>query len=169
MNIIVIVLTAIVVALCIAIYMQVKASHEQAEEGQRLLNDYQHRVDEQQKLLEDYRSLEKNFNNVGEGYEQALLAFDKMEEEKQRLNSANAKLQQLADNLTKANTNLSQQLVAMQDKAKTLSEEASGHLLNIIRETATLDATGTAANIKQQAISLMELLKPTAPEGQPQA
>ena len=63
------------IVLAYALYTQNKASAKQAEEQQRLLDDYQQRVNEQQKLLEDYRALEKNFDNVGEGYEQALLAL----------------------------------------------------------------------------------------------
>ena len=72
------------IVLAYALYTQNKASAKQAEEQQRLLDDYQQRVNEQQKLLEDYRALEKNFDNVGEGYEQALLAFDKMNEEQDK-------------------------------------------------------------------------------------
>ena len=66
------------IVLAYALYTQNKASAKQAEEQQRLLDDYQQRVNEQQKLLEDYRALEKNFDNVGEGYEQALLAVPLM-------------------------------------------------------------------------------------------
>jgi hypothetical protein len=69
----------VAVILAVALYFQVKASHRQAEEQQKLLDDYQHRVNEQQKLQGDYHALEKNFDNVGEGYEQALQAFEKLE------------------------------------------------------------------------------------------
>ena len=81
------------IVLAYALYTQNKASAKQAEEQQRLLDDYQQRVNEQQKLLEDYRALEKNFDNVGEGYEQALLAFDKMNEEQDKARAANEALQ----------------------------------------------------------------------------
>jgi ribosomal protein S15P/S13E len=85
MDILTIVLGIIVVVLALALFFQVKASREQAVEGQQLLSDYQKRVDELQHLLEDYNSLSKNFENVGKGYEQALLLFDKMAEIRQHL------------------------------------------------------------------------------------
>ena len=84
----------IAIGLATGLYFQMKASHGQALEQQKLLNDYQYKVDEQQKLLDDYRALEKNFDNIGEGYEQALLSFEKMEEEAKRAKSVNEALQQ---------------------------------------------------------------------------
>lgn len=89
----------IAVGLAVGLYFQMKASRGQAEEQQRLLTDYQRRVDEQQKLLDDYRALEKNFDSVGEGYEQALLSFEKMEQETQKAKSANEALQKRCDGL----------------------------------------------------------------------
>ena len=97
-----------VIVLAYALYTQNKASAKQAEEQQRLLNDYQQRVNEQQKLLEDYRALEKNFDNVGEGYEQALLAFDKMNEEQDKARAANEALQNTVQQLQEANNQLQQ-------------------------------------------------------------
>ena len=93
MTWVVIVLVLIVIILCVALYFQVKGSHDQAGEQQTLLRDYQRRVDEQQQLLEDYRSLQKNFDNVGEGYEQALELYDKMEENSRKLEERNAFLE----------------------------------------------------------------------------
>ena len=78
MVIIIIILILFIAALCVALYFQMKAAKEQAEEGQQLLKDYQRRVDELEKLLKDYRELQENFDSVGQGYEQALLLFDKM-------------------------------------------------------------------------------------------
>ena len=96
------------IVLAYALYTQNKASAKQAEEQQRLLDDYQQRVNEQQKLLEDYRALEKNFDNVGEGYEQALLAFDKMNEEQDKARAANEALQNTVQQLQEANNQLQQ-------------------------------------------------------------
>ena len=96
------------IVLAYALYTQNKASAKQAEEQQRLLDDYQQRVNEQQKLLEDYRALEKNFDNVGEGYEQALLAFDKMNEEQDKARTANEALQNTVQKLQEANNQLQQ-------------------------------------------------------------
>ena len=96
------------IVLAYALYTQNKASAKQAEEQQRLLDDYQQRVNEQQKLLEDYRALEKNFDNVGEGYEQALLAFDKMNEEQDKARAANEALQNTVQQLQEANNLLQQ-------------------------------------------------------------
>lgn len=96
------------IVLAYALYTQNKASAKQAEEQQRLLDDYQQRVNEQQKLLEDYRALEKNFDNVGEGYEQALLAFDKMNEEQDKARAANEALQNTVKQLQEANNLLQQ-------------------------------------------------------------
>ena len=96
------------IVLAYALYTQNKASAKQAEEQQRLLDDYQQRVNEQQKLLEDYRALEKNFDNVGEGYEQALLAFDKRNEEQDKARAANEALQNTVQQLQEANNQLQQ-------------------------------------------------------------
>ena len=94
-----IIVLVIAVGLATGLYFQMKASHGQAVEQQKLLNDYQHKVDEQQKLLDDYRALEKNFDNIGEGYEQALLSFEKMEEEAKKAKSVNEALQQRCNSM----------------------------------------------------------------------
>ena len=94
-----IIVLVIAIGLATGLYFQMKASHGQAEEQQKLLNDYQYKVDEQQKLLDDYRSLEKNFDNIGEGYEQALLSFEKMEAEANKAKSANEALQKHCNSL----------------------------------------------------------------------
>ncbi len=94
MTVFILILIALIVGMGIALYFQMKASRQQADEQQQLLKDYQTRVNEQQKLLDDYRALEKNFDSVGEGYEQALIAFDKMEEESQKAKQANETLQE---------------------------------------------------------------------------
>mgnify|MGYP002624248669 FL=1 len=100
---VVIVLVLIIVVLGVALYFQVKGSHDQAGEQETLLRDYQRRVDEQQQLLEDYRSLQKNFDNVGEGYEQALELYDKMEENSRKLEERNAYLENQNKELQTAN------------------------------------------------------------------
>ena len=110
------------IVLAYALYTQNKASAKQAEEQQRLLNDYQQRVNEQQKLLEDYRALEKNFDNVGEGYEQALLAFDKMNEEQDKARAANEALQNTVQQLQEANNQLQQDA---QKKAEAMKQVVS--------------------------------------------
>ena len=94
-----IIVLVIAIGLATGLYFQMKASHGQAEEQQKLLNDYQYKVDEQQKLLDDYRALEKNFDNIGEGYEQALLSFEKMEAEANKAKSANEALQKHCNSL----------------------------------------------------------------------
>lgn len=94
-----IIVLVIAIGLATGLYFQMKASHGQAVEQQKLLNDYQHKVDEQQKLLDDYRALEKNFDNIGEGYEQALLSFEKMEEEAKKAKSVNEALQQRCNSM----------------------------------------------------------------------
>jgi signal transduction histidine kinase len=110
------------IVLAYALYTQNKASAKQAEEQQRLLDDYQQRVNEQQKLLEDYRALEKNFDNVGEGYEQALLAFDKMNEEQDKARAANEALQNTVQQLQEANNQLQQDA---QKKAEAMKQVVS--------------------------------------------
>ena len=94
-----IIVLVIAIGLATGLYFQMKASHGQAVEQQKLLNDYQYKVDEQQKLLDDYRALEKNFDNIGEGYEQALLSFEKMEEEAKKAKSVNEALQQRCNSM----------------------------------------------------------------------
>ena len=110
------------IVLAYALYTQNKASANQAKEQQRLLDDYQQRVNEQQKLLEDYRALEKNFDNVGEGYEQALLAFDKMNEEQDKARAANEALQNTVQQLQEANNQLQQDA---QKKAEAMKQVVS--------------------------------------------
>lgn len=110
------------IVLAYALYTQNKASAKQAEEQQRLLDDYQQRVNEQQKLLEDYRALEKNFDNVGEGYEQALLAFDKMNEEQDKARAANEALQNTVQQLQETNNQLQQDA---QKKAEAMKQVVS--------------------------------------------
>jgi signal transduction histidine kinase len=110
------------IVLAYALYTQNKASAKQAEEQQRLLDDYKQRVNEQQKLLEDYRALEKNFDNVGEGYEQALLAFDKMNEEQDKARAANEALQNTVQQLQEANNQLQQDA---QKKAEAMKQVVS--------------------------------------------
>ena len=110
------------IVLAYALYTQNKASAKQAQEQQRLLDDYQQRVNEQQKLLEDYRALEKNFDNVGEGYEQALLAFDKMNEEQDKARAANEALQNTVQQLQEANNQLQQDA---QKKAEAMKQVVS--------------------------------------------
>ena len=112
---VIVILVVIILVLGFALFTQNKNNTRQAEEQQRLLNDYQQRVNEQQKLLEDYRALEKNFDNVGEGYEQALLAFDKMNEEQDKARAANEALQQTVTNLQQSNNQ-------MQEEAKKRAE-----------------------------------------------
>ena len=94
-----IIVLVIAIGLATGLYFQMKASRGQAVEQQKLLNDYQYKVDEQQKLLDDYRALEKNFDNIGEGYEQALLSFEKMEEEAKKAKSVNEALQQRCNSM----------------------------------------------------------------------
>ncbi len=127
------------IVLAYALYTQNKASAKQAEEQQRLLDDYQQRVNEQQKLLEDYRALEKNFDNVGEGYEQALLAFDKMNEEQDKARAANEALQTTVQQLQEANNLL--QLDA-QKKA-----EAMKHVVSDLMATGDQKLAALAGKI----------------------
>lgn len=115
MVIIIIILILFIAALCVALYFQMKAAKEQAEEGQQLLKDYQRRVDELEKLLKDYRELQENFDSVGQGYEQALLAFDKMEEERQTMASVKEKLETQVNDLMGAKTRLEQAMMQKKD------------------------------------------------------
>jgi len=119
----------IAVGLAVGLYFQMKASRGQAEEQQRLLTDYQRRVDEQQKLLDDYRALEKNFDNVGEGYEQALLAFDKMNEEQDKIKTANEALQKSLQSVQEANSRLQE---SVQKKAEAM-QPIVGSLLELAK------------------------------------
>lgn len=123
------------IVLAYALYTQNKASAKQAEEQQRLLDDYQQRVNEQQKLLEDYRALEKNFDNVGEGYEQALLAFDKMNEEQDKARAANEALQNTVQQLQEANNQLQQDA---QKKAEAMKQVVSDLMATGDRKLAAL-------------------------------
>ena len=123
------------IVLAYALYTQNKASAKQAEEQQRLLDDYQQRVNEQQKLLEDYRALEKNFDNVGEGYEQALLAFDKMNEEQDKARAANEALQNTVQQLQEANNQLQQDA---QKKAEAMKQVVSALMATDDQKLAAL-------------------------------
>ena len=116
---VIVVLVVIILVLGFALHTQSKNNARQADEQQRLLDDYQQRVNEQQKLLEDYRALEKNFDNVGEGYEQALLAFDKMNEEQDKARAANEALQQTVTNLQQSNNQMQEEA---QKKAEVMQE-----------------------------------------------
>ena len=115
MVIIIVILLVLFAALGIALYFQMKAAKEQAEEGQQLLKDYQNRVDEMEKLLKDYRELEQNFDSVGQGYEQALLAFDKIEEERQTTAKVKETLEKQANDLLAAKNKLEQSLMKKKD------------------------------------------------------
>ena len=124
MVIIIVILLVLFAALGIALYFQMKAAKEQAEEGQQLLKDYQKRVDEMEKLLKDYRELEQNFDSVGQGYEQALLAFDKIEEERQTTVKVKETLEKQANDLLAAKNKLEQSLM----KKKDLIQQAADSL-----------------------------------------
>ena len=89
----------VAIGLSTGLYFQMKASRGQAEEQQKLLNDYQFKVDEQEKLLNDYRKLEQSYDNVGEGYEQALQNYDKLEKEANQVKSLNESLQNRCNSL----------------------------------------------------------------------
>jgi signal transduction histidine kinase len=134
---IIIVLAILVVILSVALFYQIKGSHEQAGEQETLLKDYQRRVDEQQQLLEDYRSLQKNFENVGEGYEQALDLYDKMEENSRKLEERNAFLEkQNADLQTASNNNA--------DSVRVNKEFLEQIVQKMTKELDKLDATVAA-------------------------
>lgn len=121
MTILIIILVLAIICLGIALYFQIRAANLQTEKQQKLLKDYQKRVDEQEKLLSDYRSLEQNFDSVGQGYEQALLAFDKMEEDKQKMENAVNTLQQQNQQLQEKYQTLSSSLL----QKKQLIEQAA--------------------------------------------
>ena len=94
-----IIVLVIAIGLATGLYFQMKASHGQAVEQQKLLNDYQFKVDEQEKLLNDYRKLEQSYDNVGEGYDQALQNYEKLEEDFKKATSVNEALQQRCNSL----------------------------------------------------------------------
>ncbi len=119
MTYVVIVLVIIIVVLAYALYSNSQKDKLQAREQQRLLDDYQQRVNEQQKLLEDYRALEKNFNNVGEGYEQALLAFDKINEDQEKVKKTNEALQKTVSSLQASNALIQE---SFQKKAEAMTQ-----------------------------------------------
>lgn len=119
MTYVVIVLVIIIVVLAYALYSNSQKDKLQAREQQRLLDDYQQRVNEQQKLLEDYRALEKNFNNVGEGYEQALLAFDKINEDQEKVKKTNEALQKTVSSLQASNAFIQE---SFQKKAEAMTQ-----------------------------------------------
>lgn len=119
-----IILVLVVVVLSIALYTQAKASKKQTADGEKLLQDYQRRVDEMEKLLADYRSLEQNFDSVGQGYEQALLAFDKMEEEKQKMQSLIDKLQKQNEEIQQSRTQISGSLLQKKEVIEQAANEA---------------------------------------------
>jgi len=132
MSIAFIVVIALAVGLAIALFFQIKNGHRQADEQEKLLADYQHRVNEQQKLLDDYRALEKNLDSVGEGYEQALQAFEKMEQEQK-------KTQQLNESLEKRCAALQDQCTRMQEhslKAGEVIDSALAGIREIAKSTA---------------------------------
>ena len=132
MSIAFIIVIALAVGLAIALFFQIKNGHRQADEQEKLLADYQHRVNEQQKLLDDYRTLEKNLDSVGEGYEQALQAFEKMEQEQK-------KTQQLNESLEKRCAALQDQCTRMQEhslKAGEVIDSALAGICEIAKSTA---------------------------------
>ena len=132
MSIAFIIVIALAVGLAIALFFQIKNGHRQADEQEKLLADYQHRVNEQQKLLDDYRALEKNLDSVGEGYEQALQAFEKMEQEQK-------KTQQLNESLEKRCAALQDQCTRIQEhslKAGEVIDSALAGIREIAKSTA---------------------------------
>ncbi len=139
---VIIVLVCLVIALAVALYFQVKGTHDQASEQETLLRDYQRRVDEQQQLLEDYRALEKNFNNVGEGYEQALELYDKMEENSHKLEERNAFLENQNKELQTANA-------ANAEALRTSKEFLQQVVQDMVKSTEKLDAAVAAPLIGQ--------------------
>ena len=153
MVIIIVILLVLFAALGIALYFQMKAAKEQAEEGQQLLKDYQKRVDEMEKLLKDYRELEQNFDSVGQGYEQALLAFDKIEEERQTTVKVKETLEKQANDLLAAKNKLEQSLM----KKKDLIQQAADSL------KAKIDPANTQAiQLVNQILNLNDVEAETA-------
>lgn len=142
-----IIILVVAFGLGVALYFQIKASSGQAEEQQKLLADYQCRVDEQQKLLDDYRALEKNFDNVGEGYEQALLAFDKLEEDSQKAKAVNEALEKRCTELQNTCNHLQQvaqkssEVIGktLQDMRHIAAETDNSRLLSLVGKIADLD------------------------------
>ncbi|MBQ2210219.1 MAG: hypothetical protein II404_09680 [Prevotella sp.] len=155
MTYVVIVLVVLVVALSYALYTNTQKDKEKAEEQQRLLDDYQRRVNEQQKLLEDYRSLEKNFNNVGEGYEQALMAFDKMNEDQEKSKKANENLQKTIASLQETNARL-------QESAKKKAE-AVAQIISDLQQLAGTQSDGKLSALVGKITDLEDLSADQAP------
>ena len=128
MIFVIIALVIIVVILAVALYFQIKGGHDQANEQETLLRDYQRRVDEQQQLLEDYRSLQKNFENVGEGYEQALDLYDKMEENSRKLEERNSFLEKQNADLQAAGKTNAESLRINKEFLQQITEKMSKEL-----------------------------------------
>ena len=128
MIFVIIALVIIVVILAVALYFQIKGGHDQANEQETLLRDYQRRVDEQQQLLEDYRSLQKNFENVGEGYEQALDLYDKMEENSRKLEERNSFLEKQNADLQAAGKTNAESLRISKEFLQQITEKMSKEL-----------------------------------------
>lgn len=156
----VIVLALIVVVLAVALYFQVKGSHDQANEQETLLKDYQRRVDEQQQLLEDYRALEKNFNNVGEGYEQALDLYDKMEENSRKLEERNTFLEKQNKELQTANSGheenkrtskeyLEQVVKEMVKEVDKLDPSVAGRIIGLVHKVQDINELGNDTAIER--------------------
>ena len=152
---VVIVLVILVVALGYALYTNNQKDKVEAEEQQRLLDDYQRRVNEQQKLLEDYRALEKNFDNVGEGYEQALLAFDKMNEDQEKSKKANETLQKTVASLQETNARLQENA---QKKA-----EAMTRIISDLLQLASTQSDGKLSALVGKITDLEDLPADQAP------
>lgn len=148
MIIVTIILILLIACLGVALYFQMKAAKEHAEEGQQLLKDYQRRVDELEKLLKDYRELQENFDSVGQGYEQALLAFDKMEEERQTMANVKEKLETQVNDLMTSKGKLEQALMQKKD----LIQQAADAIKAKIDFTAP-----NAVLIAQQANNILNL------------
>ncbi len=85
MTIAFLIVLALAIGMAVAIYFQVKASHQQNDKRNQLLADYQLRVDELEKLLADYHTLEKNYEHVGEDFEQTKAEVEKEKEELEQL------------------------------------------------------------------------------------
>jgi len=137
MNTLTIILLLTTLGLALALYLQMRASREQSEEGSKLLDDYQKRVDEQEKLQSDYRDLEKHFDNMGEGYEQALLMYDKMEENTRNLETTNKRLEE-------QNADLLRQKTRLEEQVRKASELLDPVVASLQKETATLLQHGGA-------------------------
>lgn len=141
MYIVIIILLLTTIVLAIMLYQQRRASKEQSQEGDKLLNAYQKRVDEQEKLQNDYRDLEKNFDNIGEGYEQALLMFDKVEENNRVLESVKNKLEEQNAELMKQKTQFAEQL-------RTLSAQMMPVVGNLQKDITSMLLSGGKLDAK---------------------